>query len=127
MKSQATTVSASLRTKSPSVARKLFSGCDSRVPEPTLGSRVPCGLLLPFRFFPNAPIVHKPDLAFIYFLAVFGMFHWLSLQVQVLGINRLLVENLVKLGAQVLQPVVPLRPRPVVAEGLDVDYSGHIG
>ena len=71
--------------------------------------------------------MHEPNLTFNYLLSVFGMFHWLSLQIQVLGIDRFLLKQLVKFSAQVFQPVVPLRPCPVVAQGFDIDDSSDIG
>ena len=81
---------------------------------------------LAFRLLPDATIMHEPDLALDHFLAVFHVFHRFPLQIKVLGIDRLLIKDLVKLCAQVFQPVVPLGPRPVVAHGLNVDHPGYV-
>src|SRR5437868_13839065 len=69
----------------------------------------------PFRLLPDVAIVHEAYLPFDHFLAVLSVFHRLSLQVKVLGINGLFVKYLVELSAQVLQPVIPLRSGPVIA------------
>src|SRR5207237_8204177 len=61
-------------------------------------------LKLPFRLFPNAPIMHQANLTFNYFLAVFGMCHWFSVQIQVLGIDRLRLKHMVKFGGRMLRP-----------------------
>jgi hypothetical protein len=50
-----------------------------------------------------------------------------ALQVEVLGVDGLLVDELVLLGGQVLDPVVPLSAGPELAEGIDVDGPGHPG
>src|SRR5580765_3466531 len=70
---------------------------------------------------PDAAVVHQADLAPDDLLPVLGMLHRRPLEIEVLGVDRLLVEQLVELGAQVLHPVVPLGAGPMVAQGLDVD------
>ena len=44
------------------------------------------------------------------------MLHRRTLEVEVLRVDRLLVEDLVELGAEVLEPVIPLGPRAVIPE-----------
>jgi len=53
----------------PSIIRERVKDIDTRVAR------------LAFWLLPDAAIVHKPDLALNYFLAVFSMFHGLSLQI----------------------------------------------
>ena len=50
-----------------------------------------------------------------------------AIEIEVFRIDRLLVDGLIDLGAQVLHPVVPLRARPVVPHGFDVDRAGDVG
>jgi hypothetical protein len=56
---------------------------------------------LAFWLLPDAAIVHEPDLALDHSLTVFRVLHRFPFQIEVLGIDRLLVKYLVKLGAQV--------------------------
>src|SRR4030095_12890982 len=79
------------------------------------------------RLLPDAAVVQETDLALDDLVAVLGVLHRRALEVEVLGIDRLLVEQLVQLGPDVLEPVVPLSARPVVAERLDVDDAGDVG
>src|SRR5262245_16026639 len=79
-------------------------------------------LPLSARAGPDAALVHQADLALDHLVPVLLVFHRRSLEVQVLRVDRLLVQELIELGPQVLHPVVLLRPRPVVAERLDVDH-----
>ena len=51
------------------------------------------------------------------------MLHRLAFEIKVLGIDRLLVKELVKLCSQVLEPVVPLGAGAVVAKCFDVDHA----
>src|SRR2546428_1920542 len=74
---------------------------------------------------PDVAVVHELDLAPDH-VAVLRVLHRRALEVEVLGIDRLVVDDLVELGAEVLHPVVPLRARPVVAERLDVDDAAHV-
>src|SRR5205814_916778 len=78
------------------------------------------------RLLPDAALVHQPDLPLDDLLAVLGVLHRRALEVEVLRVDRPLVEDLVELGPEVLQPVVPLRPGPVVAERLDVDDAADV-
>src|SRR5437868_10055138 len=78
------------------------------------------------RLLPYTGIVHKANLRFDYLFAVLGVFHGLSFQVKVLGIDRLLVKDLVQLSAKILEPVVPLCPRAMIAQRLDVDHTSHV-
>src|SRR5213075_3416491 len=62
-------------------------------------------------FLPDAAVVHELDLPLDDLLAVLGVLHRLALEVEVLRVDRLLVEDLVELGAEILDPVVPLGAR----------------
>src|ERR1700730_6747134 len=84
-------------------------------------------ILLVGRFFPDAALMHQRDLLLDDLLAILAMLHRLALEVQVLRINRFLVKHLVKLGAQVLHPVVPLRALTMVPQRLDIDDAADIG
>src|SRR5260370_15242833 len=74
----------------------------------------------PARLGPDITVVHELDLAPDH-VAVLGVLHRRALEVQVLGIDRLVVHDLVELRAGVLHPVFPLRARAVVAQRLAVD------
>src|SRR3990170_8068375 len=76
---------------------------------------------------PDAAVVHQADLLLDDLLPVLGVLHGRPLQVEVLRVDRLLVHDLVELGAQVLHPVVPLGPGAMVAHRLDVDDASHVG
>jgi len=52
--------------------------------------------------------------------------HRLAVEIKVLGINGLLVKNLIKLCAQIFEPIIPLRALAVIAQGLDVNDAGYI-
>src|ERR1700680_2554620 len=78
-------------------------------------------------FFPDAALMHQGDLFFDYCFAVFLMLHRRAAEIEVFGVDRLLIQNLIKLGAQVFYPVVPLRAVPMVTQGLDIDYPGYVG
>src|SRR2546425_2603008 len=106
-------------------------GRRGREVRPTFSGKLPCrrrarrgmsavGLL------PDAAVVHELDLALDDLLAVLGVLHRRALEIEVLGIDRLLVEQLVELGTEVLHPVVPLGAGPVVAQRLDVDHAAHV-
>src|SRR5438093_4210448 len=82
---------------------------------------------LPLRLLPDAAVVHEPDLAPDDLLAILLVLHGRAVEVEVLRVDRLLVEELVELGAQVLQPVVPLGAGAMVAERLDVDHAADVG
>src|SRR5262245_33150904 len=47
---------------------------------------------------PDSPVVHEPDLPADDLLAVLLVLHGLALEVEVLGVDRLLVDDLVELG-----------------------------
>src|SRR5260370_12891163 len=79
----------------------------------------------PARLRPDITVVHELDLAPDH-VAVLGVLHRRALEVQVLGIDRLVVHDLVELRAEVLHPVVPLRARAVVAQRLDVDDAADL-
>src|SRR5579884_3527277 len=76
---------------------------------------------------PDAPVVHEPNLALDHLLPVLGVLHGLAVQVEVLRVDGIAVQELVELGPEVLHPVVPPGPGPVVPQGLDVDHPGHVG
>src|SRR5262249_43713744 len=74
---------------------------------------------------PDVPLVHELDLpgydlAPVLLVPVRG-----PVKIEVLGVDRRLVDELVLLGGQVLDPVVPLRLRAEPAERFDVDGPGH--
>src|SRR5258708_18234062 len=85
------------------------------------------GVCLSLGFDPDAAFVHEVDLLLNDFLTVLGVLYWCAFEVEVFGINGLLVEELVEFGAQVLHPVVPLCACAVVAQRFDVNYSSNIG
>src|SRR5881296_2155326 len=95
-------------------------GRRAREVRPTFSGKLPCrrrarrgmsavGLL------PDPAVVHQLDLPLDDLLAVLGVLHRLALEVEVLRVDRLLVEDLVELGAEILDPVVPLGARAMVA------------
>ena len=75
---------------------------------------------------PDVPLVHQVDLPLVDLFPVFGVLHRRPVQVQVLGIDGLIIDDLIELGPQVLDPVVPLGPGAVVAHGLDVDHPRDV-
>src|SRR5678815_857594 len=76
---------------------------------------------------PDSAVVHELDLPLDDLVAVLLVLHRGPLEIEVLGVDRLFVQGLVELRAQVLHPVVPLGAGPVVAQGLDVDDAAHVG
>ena len=76
---------------------------------------------------PDIAFVHELDLAFDHLLMILRVLHRLALEIEILGINRLLIEKLIELRAQVLEPVIPLRPGAVIAQGFDVNDAADIG
>src|SRR5579884_3196292 len=85
-----------------------------------------CFCTLALRLDPDAALVQQVDLSLDNLLAVLSMLHRLTLQVEIFGIDRLLIEQLVKLGAQIFKPVIPLCSRSMVAQSLDIDHASHI-
>src|SRR5438132_5491833 len=75
---------------------------------------------------PDAAVVHELDLPLDDLLAVLGVLHRRALEVEVLRVDGLRVEDLVELGPDVLEPVVPLGARAVVAQRLDVDHARDV-
>src|SRR6266700_6097503 len=75
---------------------------------------------LAFWFDPYSALVHQINLFLNDLLAIFSVFHGFTVQVEVFGIDGLLVEELVQLGTQVFHPVVPLGTRAVVSQSLDI-------
>src|SRR5579875_2530722 len=75
---------------------------------------------------PDAALVHEVDLALDDLLAILGMLHGFAIQVQVFGINRLLVEHLIQFGAYIFEPVIPLGAGAMVAQGLNIDHPRDI-
>jgi len=71
--------------------------------------------------------VHELDLPVDDLAAVLLMLVRRTVQVEVLRVDGLFVDELVLLGGEVLDPVVPLRAGPESAERLDVDGAGHPG
>src|SRR5712692_3276043 len=90
------------------------SGCGR--PSPVVKSFSSAG-----RLGPDAAVLQKLDLRLDHLLPVLRMLHRLAFEIKVLGIDRLLVKELVKLCAQVLEPVVQLGAGEVVEKCLDVD------
>src|SRR5262245_16047844 len=89
---------------------------------------VPSGpALSPLGSLPDIAVVHEPDLSLDHLVAILGVLHRRPLEVEILRIDGLLVEELVELGPEVLHPVVPLGPRPVVTECLNVDDAADVG
>src|SRR5262249_57836291 len=78
------------------------------------------------RLLPDPPVVHQLDLPLDDFLAVLGVLHGLTLEIEVLRIDRLLVEQLVELSAEVLHPVVPLAARALITQRFHVAPAAHV-
>src|ERR1700722_12790474 len=76
---------------------------------------------------PDAALVHELDLPFGDLAAVLLVVVRRAVEVQVLGVDGLLVDELVLLGGEVLDPVVPLRAGPEVAQCRHVDGPGDPG
>src|SRR5271154_4834604 len=74
---------------------------------------------------PDVAFVHELDLPVDDLAAVLRVGVRGAVQVEVLGVDRLFVDELVLLGGQVLDPVVPLRAGPELAQRLDVDGARH--
>jgi len=55
--------------------------------------------------------------------AILCMLHRLTIQIQILRINRLFVEKLIELGAQIFQPIVPLGASAMDPSSLQ--YQSH--
>src|SRR5262249_46232055 len=81
----------------------------------------------PFPPRPDTARVHELNLPVDYFPAIFVVGIRGTVEVDVLRVDRLLVNKLVLLGGEVLDPVVPLRIRAEPAERLDVDGTGDPG
>src|SRR5690242_11905866 len=79
------------------------------------------------RLLPDTALLHQLDLAVDHVALVLGMLAGNRLGVEILGVDRLLVDDLRQLGADVLRPVGDLRIGPVVAQSLDVDHAGDEG
>ena len=71
--------------------------------------------------------MHQVNLLLNNLLPVFSMLHGLTIEVEVLGIDRLLVEQLVEFGAQVFEPVIPLSPGAMVAQSFNINDAANIG
>src|SRR6185436_18514719 len=78
------------------------------------------------RLLPDSALVHQLDLLLDDFLAIFCMLHGLALQVEVLRIDRLFVDDLIQLRAQILHPIVPLSAGAMISHRLDVDHTADI-
>src|SRR5258708_138781 len=68
--------------------------------------------------------MHQSDLPVDDLFTVLLMLHRFAAEVEILGIDPRAVENLIKLGAQILYPVIPLRGIAMVAHRFDVDPAG---
>src|SRR5262249_7911782 len=75
---------------------------------------------------PDPALLQERDLLFNDVAAAFGVLHRRAVQVQSLRIDRLLVDELVLLGHEILHPVVPLRAGAEVAQRLDVDGADDV-
>src|SRR5437879_7727110 len=78
------------------------------------------------RLGPDSAILKQLDLSVDDLFLVLGVLHRLPVQVQVFGIYRLLVKELVELCAKVLKPVVPLGASAVVPQRFNVDHARHV-
>src|SRR6266849_9472140 len=96
------------------------------LPEALILADMPSLLFLPLRLFPDAALVHQRDLPIDHLLLILGVLHGRAVEVEGFGVDRLFVDNLVELSAQVFHPVVPLGARTVVAQRLDVNHPGDV-
>src|SRR5208337_1321245 len=64
---------------------------------------------------PDVALNHMRDLAVYHLTPKLGMIVGFAVEIEVLRIDRLLVDRLINLGAQVFHPVVPLRAGPVIS------------
>src|SRR6266568_7960535 len=85
--------------------------------------RLPAAL----RLGPDAHLVELADLLVDDLAAELLVLVGRAVQVEVPGVDGPLVDELVLLGAQVLEPVVPLGAGVEVAQRLDVDGAGNVG
>src|SRR5215471_11892529 len=76
---------------------------------------------------PDVPLVHEFDLPVDHLAPVLGVLVGSPVEIEVLRVDRPFVDELVLLGGEVLDPVVPLRVRAEPAERFDVDGPGHPG
>src|SRR6266568_497118 len=83
--------------------------------------------MLLIRVDPDAALVHQVDLPGDHLAPVVLVRVRGPVEVQVLRVDRLFVDDLVLLGGQVLDPVVPLGVGAEPAQRLDVDGAGHPG
>src|SRR5437870_1636077 len=79
------------------------------------------------RRLPDAALLHQPDLRFDHLALVLGVSARDAVEVKVLWINRLLINDLRQLGADVLGPIGHLGILPVVAQRLDIDHASDKG
>src|ERR1700693_4395198 len=70
--------------------------------------------------------MHQRDLLLDHPLAILAMLHRRALKIQVLRVNRILVQKLIKLGAQILHPVVPGSALAMMPQRLDIDDTRDI-
>src|ERR1700683_1271144 len=76
---------------------------------------------------PDVTLVHELDLLVDDLAPVLRVRVGSAVQVQVLRVDRGLVDDLVLLGGEVLGPVVPLGTGPELAQRLHVHGPGHPG
>src|SRR6516225_10132272 len=79
------------------------------------------------RRLPDAALLHTSDLSVDHLLLVLGMPAGNFFEIEVLRIDRLLVDDLGQLGTDVLGPVRYLRRLAMMPQRLDVDYPGDEG
>src|SRR5262245_66179579 len=85
------------------------------------GGRPAAGLAV--RLNPDIALVHEPDLLVDHFPAVLVMRIGSAIEIEVPRVDRLLVDELVLLGGEVLQPVVRFRASAETARSPDVEGS----
>src|SRR5579863_5533861 len=76
------------------------------------------------RFLPDAAFLHHRHLLIDHLALIVGVLAWNFVEVAIFRIDRLLVDDLRQLGADVLEPIRHLRGFAVVAQRLNVDDAG---
>src|SRR3984893_9561189 len=79
------------------------------------------------RRLPDSALLHKPDLRVDHLALVLVMPAGNFVEIEILGVDRLLVNNLRQLGADLLRPICHLSALPMMAQRLDIDHAGDEG
>src|SRR5437879_5205064 len=103
------------------------SQLDSILPDELTFCNTAFLIYLSFWFDPNPALVHQVNLLLNDLLMVFSVLHRLTIQIQILGIDRLLINYLVEFGAQILHPVIPLCACAMISEGFNVNDTPNVG